>query len=141
MKRILLTIIMLGAFVASGIAQDLTAKSSRVYKVFGTSTDTINKDESLSYTAYVANFAKTVKFSVSQDTLSGPDLASTTTVLSYSYDYANWTPIDTLSVVGNTFGVGDLVTPYAQYLKLTITAIDSTAKVVPTIYLLIEKNQ
>ena len=132
---------MLWAFVASGIAQDLTAKSSRVYKVFGTATDTINKDESLSYTAYVANFAKTVKFSVSQDTLSGPDLASTTTILSYSYDYQNWTNLDTLNVVGNTFGISDLVTPYAQYLKLTITAIDSTAKVVPTIYLLIEKNE
>lgn len=140
MKKLLLILIMLGAFSVSSMAQDLVAKTSRVYKVLGTATDTINKDEALTYKVYVPNFAKNVKYSVVQDTVSGPDLASTTTILSYSYDNTNWTNLDTLNVVGNTFGVGNLVQPYAQYIKFTITAVDSTAKVIPTLYILTEKG-
>jgi hypothetical protein len=141
MKKLILVVVMMVAFVATGISQNLTAKTSRVYKAFGTVTDTINKDEALTYRVYVPNYAKYVKFNVVQDTISGPDLASTTTVLAYSYDNANWTNLDTVAVVGNTFGTSDLLLPYAQYLKFTITAIDSTAKVNPTLYFLIEKKE
>lgn len=140
MKKILLILFMLGAFAASGIAQDLVAKNSRVYQALGSATDTINKDEALSFTVYVPNFTKSLKLNVVQDTVSGPDLASTQTIIQYSYDFSNWTDIDTLNVVGNTYGNTAVLEPYAQYLKFTTTAVDSTAKVIPKLYFLIEKG-
>jgi hypothetical protein len=140
MKKLFLICFMLVAFVATNVAQDLSVKASRVYSAFGSAKDTINKNQSLTYTVFVQNYASVLKLSVVQDTVSGPDLASTQTIIQTSLDYANWTNVDTLNVVGNTFGTTDLILPYANYLKFTTKAIDSTAKVIPKYYMLIEKR-
>ena len=138
MKRLISILALMVAFVAVSVAQDLTASNSAVYIAKGATKDTLNKNGSITYTAFVQNFAYAVKFQVTQTEISG--YAKTKTYLETSFDNVLWTKLDSVSVAETAKGISTLKNPYTQYIRLRTVGLDSTQTTRVKYYLLIEKR-
>lgn len=138
MKKLISILVLMVAFVAVSVAQDLTASNSAVYIAKGATKDTLNKNSSITYTAFVQNFAYAVKFQVTQTEVSG--YAKTKTYLETSFDNVLWTKLDSVSVAETAKGISTLKNPYTQYIRLRTVGLDSTQTTRVKYYLLIEKR-
>jgi hypothetical protein len=138
MKKLISILFLMVAFVAVSVAQNLTVSNSAVYIAKGATKDTLNKDASITYTAFVQNFAYAVKFQVTQTQVSG--YAKTKTYVESSFDNVAWTKIDSVSLAGTSKGVSTLKNPYTQYVRLRTVGLDSTQTTRVKYYFLIEKR-
>jgi hypothetical protein len=138
MKKLISILFLMVAFVAVSVAQNLTVSNSAVYIAKGATKDTLNKDASITYTAFVQNFAYAVKFQVTQTQVSG--YAKTKTYVESSFDNVAWTKIDSVSLSGTSKGVSTLKNPYTQYVRLRTVGLDSTQTTRVKYYFLIEKR-
>jgi hypothetical protein len=138
MKKLISILALMVAFVAVSVAQNLTVSNSAVYIAKGATKDTLNKDASITYTAFVQNFAYAVKFQVTQTQVSG--YAKTKTYVESSFDNVAWTKIDSVSLSGTSKGVSTLKNPYTQYVRLRTVGLDSTQTTRVKYYFLIEKR-
>jgi hypothetical protein len=138
MKKILSLIVLMVAFVSVSFSQNLTATNTTVYIAKGATADTLNKDGSITYTAYVPNFCYATKFQVTQTEVSG--YAKTKTYLETSFDNALWTKLDSVSISETAKGISVLKNPYTQYIRLRTVGLDSTQTTRVKYYWLIEKR-
>jgi hypothetical protein len=138
MKKLISILFLMVAFVAVSVAQNLTVSNSAVYIAKGATKDTLNKNGSITYTAFVQNFAYAVKFQVTQTQVSG--YAKTKTYVESSFDNVAWTKIDSVSLAGTSKGVSTLKNPYTQYVRLRTVGLDSTQTTRVKYYFLIEKR-
>ena len=138
MKRLISILVLMIAFAAVSVAQDLTVNNSAVYIVKGAAKDTLNKNASITCTAYVPNFCYAAKFQITQTEVSG--YAKTKTYLETSFDNVLWTKLDSVSVAETAKGISTLKNPYTQYIRLRTVGLDSTQTTRVKYYLLIEKR-
>lgn len=138
MKKLISILALMVAFVAVSVAQNLTVSNSAVYIAKGATKDTLNKDASITYTAFVQNFAYAVKFQVTQTQVKG--YAKTKTYLETSFDNVLWTKLDSVSVSETNKGISVLKNPYTQYIRLRTVGLDSTQTTRIKYFLLIEKR-
>jgi len=139
MKKLFLTtvIIVLTTMVLS--AQELIKTDGVVNYTYG---DTLYKDSSFNKVYYVSNFAKTLSLQLDADTLKTGYIK----VKGYVYkslDNSNWSLIDSVSTSGNGFRASNyklLQNFYGNYVKINVTAIDSTQYVNANFHLLIDKE-
>lgn len=138
MKKIITMIILMLAVVSIGFAQNLTAETSRVYIAKGATADTINKDASITYSAYIPNFCYATKVQITQTEVAG--YAKTKTYIETSFDNVTWTKLDSVSLGETAKGISTLKNPYTQYVRLRTVALDSTQTTRIKYYWLIEKR-
>jgi hypothetical protein len=135
-------LIFLFAFVVMALgltAQEAVIRTSKVYVAKGAAKDTLNKDGEVIHTMLVADYATGFKFQVEQTKLDG-DWAKTKTYLESSLDFATWTKVDSVSIIGNGKGVSAWKTPYTQYLRLRSVGVDSVQTTKIKFTYLIEKK-
>ena len=138
MKRLISILVLMVAFVAVSVAQDETVSNSAVYIAKGATKDTLNKDASITYTAFVQNFAYAAKVQITQTQVKG--YAKTKTYLESSMDNVLWTKLDSISLAGTSKGTTTLKNPYAQYVRARTVGLDSVQTSRIKIFLLIEKR-
>ena len=138
MKKLISILALMVAFVSVSVAQDLTVSNSAVYIAKGATNDILNKNGSITYTAFVQNFAYAVKFQVTQTQVSG--YAKTKTYVESSFDNVAWTKVDSVSLSGTSKGISALKNPYTQYIRLRTVGLDSTQTTRVKYFLLIEKR-
>ena len=138
MKKLISILALMVAFVAVSVAQNLTVSNSAVYIAKGSTKDTLNKDASITYTAFVQNFAYAAKVQITQTQVKG--YAKTKTYLESSMDNVLWTRLDSVSLSGTNKGTSTLKNPYTQYLRVRTVGLDSTQTTRVKYFLLIEKR-
>lgn len=139
MKKIFLLIGLLFAVVFVQ-AQDLTARTSRVYFAKGGTGDTLNLAGTNSYKIAVPNFATKLKVGVELDSLAGDPALQT--IIRTSLNYVDWTDVDTvLTTDTDDYEISTLLSPYTQYIEIETTGITNAQTSKYKYNILIEKNQ
>lgn len=138
MKKLLFILVMV--VVAMTTNAQTTVNGSKVFRILPANAgDTLNKDDVDHQYLYIPNFAIAAKFQAVVDSVAGYPKA--TIIIRSSLDYSNWTNLDTVNLTSaSRVGMSSLVLPYAQYLDIQTTAIDSTQTSKFTYTILIEKN-
>ena len=147
MKK-LIVFISLFAFIAIGInAQTVVTSDKVIHYTYG---DTLIKDATFNNTYYVKPYALNARLTLEIDTMAlGTDTPKVVAILARSVNNVDWYSVagDTVTATATTASghkiatsglIGDI---YAPYLKVTVTAIDSTQNAKVQYYLLIQKNK
>ena len=136
-KFLFLLITMLG--IGLGVyAQNTTIQTSGVFTKVYTVKDSLNKNDSVIYSIYTPSFIEAVKLQVTNSQVSGT--SKTTTIIQSSFDFVNWTNLDTVTVSGVGAAMSNYINPRTQYLRFITKAVDSTQTTVPKYHFLIDKK-
>lgn len=128
---------MLGVGV-SIYAQNTTIQTSGVFTKVYTVKDSLNKDDSVIYAIYTPSFIEGAKLQVTNSNVSGT--SKTTTIIQSSFDFVNWTNLDTVTVTGVSAAMSNYINPRTQYLRFITKAVDSTQSTVLKYHFLIDKK-
>jgi hypothetical protein len=145
MKKI--TILLAILLVSIGVnAQNITKANASVtaptvQKFYGARGDTLIKNNTLIQVFEVAPYCTSAKFRLNVTKISGTSL-KVRAIMQSSLDGVTYVAKDTVTVTGTTTGTGlsDLVTMTDRYVKFIISPIDTTQKVRPTMYLLLNNR-
>lgn len=147
MKKIII-LIGLFAFIVVGINAQSLVNSDRV--IHYTYDDTLIKDATFSNSYYIKNYAVNARLTLQVDTMStAAQHPKARAILLRSVNHVDWYSIEGDTVVaastlasGHKIATSALISNiYEPYLKVTVTAIDSTQNSKVKYYLLIQKNQ
>jgi hypothetical protein len=119
---ILFCLFIFGSMLAT--AQDYTVSNSMVLTAKGATGDTVIKNGYKDYTLYIPTFATDVKVQILSTNVRGK--SKTKTVVMSSLDNKYWVRIDSTTLNGNGYYIVAKSQPYANYIKLRTTQIDST---------------
>lgn len=136
-KFLFLLITMLG--IGLGVyAQNTTIQTSGVFTKVYTVKDSLNKDDSVIYAIYTPSFIEGVKLQVTNSQVRGT--SKTTTIIQSSFDFVNWTNLDTVTVTGVGAAMSNYINPRTQYLRFITKAVDNAQSTVPKYHFLIDKK-
>lgn len=119
-------------------AQNTTIQTSGVFTKVYTVKDSLNKNDSVIYSIYTPSFIEGVKLQVTNSQISGT--SKTTTIIQSSFDFVNWTNLDTVTVAGVGAAMSSYINPRTQYLRFITKAVDSAQSTVPKYHFLIDKK-
>ena len=110
--------------------------------------DTLIKDATFNVTYYIKDFAKQARLTLEIDTMAvGTDFPRVQAIVSRSMNNVDFHSVigDTISAVssiasGHKIATSGLLTVYENYMKITVTAVDSVQNAKVQYYLLIDKN-
>lgn len=123
MKSFLVFLFCLFVYSVS-VAQDATISNSQVLTAKGGTADTIVKDGVKDYNLYIPTFATDVKVQIFTSNVRGK--SKTKTVVMSSLDNKNWIRLDSTTLNGHGYYIVAKNQPYANYIRIRTTAIDST---------------
>lgn len=119
-------------------AQNTTIQTSGVFTKVYTVKDSLNKNDSVIYVIYTPTFIEAVKLQVTNSQIRGR--SKTTTIIQSSFDFVNWTNLDTVTVTRVGAAMSKYINPRTQYLRFITKAVDSTQTTVPKYHFLIDKK-
>jgi len=140
MKNVILLISAILMLALSAQAQEVV-RDDDVINEGGAVSDTLNKDDAVTYSYYVKDFAETIDGYFHLDSLSGSP--KVIIKLEGSYNYTKWYEIgnDTVTMTGATFDLRVTERSYKYaYIRATLSAIDNVQNSRYNFNLVIDKN-